>query len=58
MRHRAEVFRAAPGVWCASLYRYGIVLVGRAGYPTHQEALDAPLVAVGLAKPAEHREAP
>lgn len=25
--------------------------------PTHEEALDAALVAVGLAKPAEHREA-
>lgn len=58
MRHRAEVFRADPGVWCASLYRDGIVLVGRAEYPTHQEALDAALVAVGLGRPAEHREAP
>lgn len=26
--------------------------------PTHREALDAALVAVGLTKPAEHREAP
>lgn len=55
---RAEVFRAEVGVWCASLYRDGIVLLGRAGYPTHQEALDAALEAVGLDRPAEHREAP
>ena len=55
---RAEVFRADPGVWVTSLYRDGIVLVARAGYATHAEALDAALVAVGLAKPAEHREAP
>lgn len=32
--------------------------VGGDRFPTHQEALDAALVAVGLAKPAEHREAP
>lgn len=30
----------------------------RTWHPTHQEALDAALVAVGLARPAEHREAP
>ena len=27
-------------------------------FPTHQEALDAALAAVGLATPPEHREAP
>lgn len=55
---RAEVYRAEPGVWVASLYRDGIVLLARAGYPTHAEALQAALAAVGLDRPAEHREAP
>lgn len=32
--------------------------VERHHFPTHRQALDAALVAVGLAKPAEHREAP
>ena len=47
---RAEVFRADPGVWCASLYLRGIVLVGRGMYPTHAEALEAALAEVGLTK--------
>lgn len=45
---RAEVFRADPGAWITSLYLNGIVLMGRAEYPTYTEALHAALAEVGL----------
>jgi len=55
---RAVVGKDARGNWHACAGRLGGVLILCKDYPTHAEALDAALVAVGLAKPAEHREAP
>lgn len=55
---RAVVGKTARGDWHACAGRIGGHLILCKDYPTHAEALDAALVAVGLAKPAEHREAP
>lgn len=57
---KAYVRKGDHDLWyCLTLTHYGTeVRQVSAPLPTHQEALDAALVAVGLAKPAEHREAP
>ena len=51
------VKRSLPGRWIVIAIEGDWITVGKS-HPTHAEALDAALVAVGLAKPAEHREAP
>ncbi|MEU2418945.1 hypothetical protein ABZ546_14310 [Brachybacterium paraconglomeratum] len=57
---RAEVYKARVNdvpCWHIDVWDSGRNVVCTEG-PTHGEALDTALVAVGLAKPAEHREAP
>lgn len=58
MKRRAWVAKTLRGGWhcCAAIL--GGDLIHCKDYPTHAEALDAALVAVGLDRPAEHREAP